>query len=98
MKKVDGQTMGSVTGLVWVGRKTADFADDPVPDPRALNRPTGHADTKSRRAYQSVTPRVRLLAVSAREANRNRSQIVPELGPRAKDVIQVQNSEDNGSR
>ncbi len=88
-----------VKGRGWYGvrRKTADLAEDAVVDPRALNRLTGHADTKSRRGYQSVTPRVRLLAVSAREANRNRPQIVPELVPRAKDVVQVQNSEDDNS-
>lgn len=66
-------------------------------DARAVNLGTGHADTKTRRDYQTVTPRVGLLAVSAREANRNRPQIVPEFVPRAKDLVQTPNSENDKS-
>lgn len=79
-----------VSGRGWYGvrRKATDMAEDSITDARALNFMTGHADTKTRRGYQSVTREVRLLAIHARQAIRNRLEVVPELVPRAKDVVQ----------
>lgn len=79
-----------VPGRGWYGirRKAADMAENSITDARALNFVTGHADTKTRRGYQSVTREVRLLAVHARQAIRNRLEVVPELVPSAKDVVQ----------